>query len=126
MFCSIHPFDLSERFISFILWQTCSFRHQLNFSGKHSSKAAIAREDHSLTFPPLGIWTQTLSIASLVFYRWATMLHMSLLPKLVKFCWVILVLVNFVDAQFVMVAIFYFMTYFPEWGSGWMFVLVSK
>ena len=26
-------------------WQTCSFRHQLGFSGKHSSHAAIARND---------------------------------------------------------------------------------
>ena len=26
-------------------WQTCSFRHQLGFSGKHSSHAAIMRND---------------------------------------------------------------------------------
>ena len=26
-------------------WQTCSFRHQLGFSGKHSSQAAITRND---------------------------------------------------------------------------------
>ena len=26
-------------------WQTCSFRHQLGFSGKHSSDAAITRKD---------------------------------------------------------------------------------
>ena len=26
-------------------WQTCSFRHQLGFSGKHSSDAAIMRKD---------------------------------------------------------------------------------
>ena len=26
-------------------WQTCSFRHQLDFSGKHSSHAAITRND---------------------------------------------------------------------------------
>ena len=26
-------------------WQTCSFRHQLGFSGKHSSDAAITRND---------------------------------------------------------------------------------
>ena len=36
-------------------WQTCSFRHQLDFSGKHSSHAAITSEDYSLTFPPLSI-----------------------------------------------------------------------
>ena len=35
--------------------QNCSFRHQLDFSGKHSSHAAITREDYSLTFPPLPI-----------------------------------------------------------------------
>ena len=33
--------------------QTCSFRHQLGFSGKHSSHAAIMRGNYSLTFPPL-------------------------------------------------------------------------
>ena len=27
------------------LWQTCSFRHQLGLSGKHSSHAAITRND---------------------------------------------------------------------------------
>ena len=31
-------------------WQTCSFRHQLDFSGKHTGHAAITREDYSLTF----------------------------------------------------------------------------
>ena len=35
--------------------QTCSFRHQLDFCVKHSSDAAITREDYSLTFPPLSI-----------------------------------------------------------------------
>ncbi len=29
----------------FVPWQTCSFRHQLAFSGKHSSHAAITSED---------------------------------------------------------------------------------
>ena len=37
----------------FTAWQTCSFRHQLGFSGRHSSQAAIMREDFSLTFPML-------------------------------------------------------------------------
>ena len=36
-------------------WQTCSFRHQLGFSGKHSSHAAITPTTKSLTFPPLSI-----------------------------------------------------------------------
>ena len=44
--------DHSKRFTLFLPWQTCSFRHQLDFSGKHSSDAAITREDYSLTFPP--------------------------------------------------------------------------
>ena len=39
--------------LQFTPWQTYSFRHQLNFSGKHSSHAAITREYYSLTFPPL-------------------------------------------------------------------------
>ena len=38
--------------LHFTPWQTCSFRHQLGFSGKHSSDAAITREDYSLTCPP--------------------------------------------------------------------------
>ena len=36
-------------------WQTCSFRHQLDFSWKHSSHAAITHEYYSLTFPPPSI-----------------------------------------------------------------------
>ena len=36
-------------------WKTCSFWDQLDFSVKHSSHAAITREDYSLTFPPLFI-----------------------------------------------------------------------
>ena len=39
--------------LHFTPWQTCSFRHQLDVSGKHSGHAAIRREDYSLTFPPL-------------------------------------------------------------------------
>ena len=31
--------------------QTCPFRHQLDFSEKHSSHAAITSEDYSFTFP---------------------------------------------------------------------------
>ena len=41
--------------LHFTPWQTCSFRHQLGFSGKHSSHAAITRNDYSLTCPPLSI-----------------------------------------------------------------------
>ena len=38
--------DRSKCFTRFIpRWQTCSFRHQLGFSGKHSSQAAIMRKD---------------------------------------------------------------------------------
>ena len=48
------PLDRSKRF-TLSPWQTCSFRHQLGFSGKHSSHAAIMRENYSLTFPPLSI-----------------------------------------------------------------------
>ena len=47
------PLDRSKRFTLFLPWQTCSFRHQLGFSGNHSSHAAITRNDYSLTFPPL-------------------------------------------------------------------------
>ena len=39
----------------FTPWQTCSFRHQLDSSEKHSSHAAITRESYSLTFPPPSI-----------------------------------------------------------------------
>ena len=41
--------------LHFIPWQTCSFQYQLDFSGQHSSHAAITREDHSFTFPPTSI-----------------------------------------------------------------------
>ena len=35
----------AQRALHFCLpWQTCSFRHQLGFSGKHSSQAAITRQ----------------------------------------------------------------------------------
>ena len=36
--------------LHFTAWQTCSLWHdELDFSGKHSSHAAITREDYSLT-----------------------------------------------------------------------------
>ena len=37
------PLDSSKRFTLILHWQTCSFRHQLGFSWKHSSHAAIAQ-----------------------------------------------------------------------------------
>ena len=49
------PLARSKRFTLFLPWQTCSFRHQLGFSWKHSSQAAITRNDYSLTCPPLCI-----------------------------------------------------------------------
>ena len=49
------PLDRSKRFTLFLPWQTCSFRHQLGFSWKHSSHAAITRKHYSLPFTPLSI-----------------------------------------------------------------------
>ena len=37
------PLARSKRFTLFLPWQTCSFRHQLGFSGKYSSHAAITQ-----------------------------------------------------------------------------------
>ena len=37
--------------LHFTPWHTCSFRHQLDICGKHSSHAEITRKDYSLTFP---------------------------------------------------------------------------
>ena len=45
----------SKRFTLLLPWQTCSFRHQPGFSWKHSSHAAITRNDYSLVFPPPSI-----------------------------------------------------------------------
>ena len=37
-------------------WHTCSFRHQLDFSGKYSTiPTAMKSEDVSFIFPPLSI-----------------------------------------------------------------------
>ena len=58
VFYIAHVFSLLDRsmcFTLFLLWQTCSFRQQLGFSWKHSSHAAITRNDYSLTFPTLSI-----------------------------------------------------------------------
>ena len=46
--------------LHFTPWHTCSFRHQLGFSGTHSSHAAILSKRYSLTFPPLSIHSQVL------------------------------------------------------------------
>ena len=37
------PLDRSKRSTLFLRWKTCSLRHQLGFSWKHSSDAAIAQ-----------------------------------------------------------------------------------
>ena len=94
--CWIHYFSC----LRFPFCQTCSFWHQVDFSGTHSSLAAITRNDYSITFPLLfsqaliytAKWTGAswrewkcpnfkmilvkmgfkLSIVSLAFYRWAT------------------------------------------------------
>ena len=38
--------------LHFIPWQTCSFWHKLDFSGKQSSHGGITREEYSIIFPP--------------------------------------------------------------------------
>ena len=48
----------SQNVLNFTPCQTCSFRHQLDFTVKHSSHTAInycTREDYSFTFPPLSM-----------------------------------------------------------------------
>ena len=40
--------------------QTCSFRHQLGFSGKHSSHASITRKDYSLIINSSTVYSQGL------------------------------------------------------------------
>ena len=96
--------------LHFTPWQTCSFLHQLRFSGKHSSQAAIAHEDYSLIFQPLsiarysfiklrelgchgdndtsllrnGIRTLALVIASLAFYRAPQYMERTMLIKHIK------------------------------------------
>ena len=46
------PLDRSNSFTLFLPWQTCSFRHQLGFSWKHSSHAPTTTRS---TFPPISI-----------------------------------------------------------------------
>ena len=57
------PLDRSQRF-ELHPWQTCSFGHQLHYSGKHSSHAAITREDCSLIFPPLSVARYSFTLLS--------------------------------------------------------------
>ena len=45
----------AQNTLHFTPWQTCSFRHQLNFSGKHLATQQLLREDYSVTFPPPSI-----------------------------------------------------------------------
>ena len=52
--CLSCPYHRSKRII-LEPWQTCSFGHQLDFSGKHSSHAAITHQNYSLILPPLSI-----------------------------------------------------------------------
>ena len=37
------PLDRSKRFTLFLTWQTCSFRHGLGFSGKHSKACIVGK-----------------------------------------------------------------------------------
>ena len=53
------PLDRSKRFTLFLPWQTCSFRHQLGFSWKHSSQAAITRQ-WLLTHISITVYSQVL------------------------------------------------------------------
>ena len=64
------PLDRSKRFILFLPWQTCSFRHQLDLSGKYSSHAAITRNDYSPTFPPLSIARYSFIQLSQLEHQW--------------------------------------------------------
>ena len=52
-------------------WQTCSFRHQLGFSGKHSSHGQQLRtKTKSLTCPPLSIARYSFIQLSQLERRW--------------------------------------------------------
>ena len=55
--------DHSKRFTLHSL-DTSSFRHQLNFSGKHSTTLKLLRENYSLAIPSLPIYQV------LIFYNW--------------------------------------------------------
>ena len=48
---------------------TCSFRHQFDFYGKHSTHAAIRREDYTPTFPPVYIARYSVIILSELGHR---------------------------------------------------------
>ena len=67
----------TQRALHVTRWQTCSFWHQLDFSGKHSGHATLTREDYSFTFPPP-------SIASTHLYSWVNwgIVEKMKIPKL--------------------------------------------
>ena len=107
----------AQNALHFTPWQTCSFRHQLGFSGTHSAMLQLLCKYYSLTFPPLsiarysfiqlrqlgrhgenknaldfeavakGIRTQALSCESPAFYRRA-----SILCKILALFWSIAIL----------------------------------
>ena len=65
--------------LHFTHWQTGFFRHQLDLSGKHSSHAAIAREDNSFRCPPLCIYSRALIYTA----EWTTgVVERTKMPKL--------------------------------------------
>ena len=52
--CPVHW--TAQSALHFTTWQTCSFRHQLDFSEKHSAMQQLrAKPIHSHLFPPLSI-----------------------------------------------------------------------
>ena len=53
--------------LHFTPWQTCLFRHQLDFSGKHSTShaAKFTCKDYSLIFPPPSITRYSFSFIQL-------------------------------------------------------------
>ena len=42
-----YPIIMIRISVTFNLWQTCSFQHQVNFSGKHAAMPQLLHEDHS-------------------------------------------------------------------------------
>ena len=67
--------------LHFTSWQTCPFRHQLDFSGKHWTRASWKeRKCPSLETSAKGIWTPVFSIESQTF-RWATVLLPVISPR---------------------------------------------
>ena len=48
------PWDCSKRF-TLHPWQTCSFQHHFDLSGKHSATLQLLREDYWVKYPPLSV-----------------------------------------------------------------------